>query len=512
LIKIIYDLANNHQGSLEHALKIVEELVKINEQNKHDFDQTLKLQFRDLPDFVHASHREDNGYPKRFLSTMLEWSEMEEICHALEHAEMSLMVTPFDEVSVGKAVEFGASALKIASCSNTDWPLLERVCQEDLPIVASTGGLRINQIDDLVSFLEHKGKSFSLHHCVSIYPTPPYQMTLFQIDLLKKRFPGLVIGWSTHEDPSAQLPVAIAYALGARLFERHVGLEKKGTKMNGYSSTPHQIAEWLDTLKKVIEICGSEAQLDELESEALRRPVLADERKALDGLQRGVYTKQVFEAGKPATAGDFDLRFPCEVDQVPASGLREITSLYSKLDGGQPVIYNNVNAGTPARSGGYDKIKVGIHQVKAMLSMARIALPPSFSTEYSHHYGREKFLDVGTTMITIFNRDYCKKLLIQLPWQRHPSHYHKLKEESFQILWGELDVCIDGAVRTLHAGDTLLVQPGVWHSFACAKTGCVFEEVSTTSLPDDSVYSDPEVLKNQDRKTRVGHWGRFQIE
>ena len=45
-----------------------------------------------------------------------------------------------------------------------------------------------------------------------------------QIDVLKNRYPGRVIGWSTHESPEQMSPVQVATAKGARMFERHVGI------------------------------------------------------------------------------------------------------------------------------------------------------------------------------------------------------------------------------------------------------------------------------------------------
>ena len=68
--------------------------------------------------------------------------------------------------------------------------------------------------------------------------------------------------------------------------------------------------------------------------------------------------------------------------------------------------------------------------------------------------------------------------------------------------------------RTHHLkpGDSILVQPGVWHSFKTVN-GCIFEEISTTHFPNDSFYRDPKIdkLTGQMRKTVVDHWGRFQL-
>ena len=56
-----------------------------------------------------------------------------------------MVITPFDEESVDLAKECGADILKIASCSNTDWPLIEKIAQQDLPVIASTGGIDIDK-------------------------------------------------------------------------------------------------------------------------------------------------------------------------------------------------------------------------------------------------------------------------------------------------------------------------------------------------------------------------------
>ena len=88
----------------------------------------------------------------------------------------------------------------------------------------------------------------------------------------------------------------------------------------------------------------------------------------------------------------------------------------------------------------------------------------------------------------------------------------KEKEETFQILSGDLDLYLDGNHKNLVNGDICLVQPGVWHSFS-SKNGCIFEEISSTHYNNDSFYKDKKIneMKREDRKTIVENWGRFQI-
>ena len=76
----------------------------------------------------------------------------------------------FDEESVDIIKEMNFDIIKVASCSAKDWPLIEKIADTNLPIIFSTGGLDINNIDDLVSFFTHKF-DFAIMHCVC-YPIP----------------------------------------------------------------------------------------------------------------------------------------------------------------------------------------------------------------------------------------------------------------------------------------------------------------------------------------------------
>ena len=51
----VLDMANNHQGSLEHGKDIISELSKVIKNN--EVKAGIKFQFRDLPEFVHRDQR-----------------------------------------------------------------------------------------------------------------------------------------------------------------------------------------------------------------------------------------------------------------------------------------------------------------------------------------------------------------------------------------------------------------------------------------------------------------------
>ena len=146
-------------------------------------------------------------------------------------------------------------------------------------------------------------------------------------------------------------------------------------------------------------------------------------------------------------------------------------------------------------------------QVRGMLNDARIKIGKHSDIEISHHYGLSRFREFGAVIIDIINRKYCKKLIIQLPRQKHPYHYHEKKEETFQILYGDLEVEVAGESMSLSQGDIATVKQTKWHKFHTLN-GVIFEEISTTHYNNDSFYEDDSIatLKREDRKTIVKNW------
>jgi quercetin dioxygenase-like cupin family protein len=179
------------------------------------------------------------------------------------------------------------------------------------------------------------------------------------------------------------------------------------------------------------------------------------------------------------------------------------------VNGDEPLLMSNISIpSNQERQVLFD----AIHKIKGMLHEARIPLGTEFKTEFSHHYGIAKFPHTGATLIECVNRDYCKKLMIVLPGQHHPSHYHKKKEETFQVLYGVLEIIVENCRRKLYPGDTQLIQQGVWHEF-WSEDGTIVEEISTTHHNDDSFYEDKEINRKprSERKTIVNNWGRYQL-
>ena len=220
----VFDIANNHQGSVDHGINIIKEFGKLAKEK--NVRCIFKFQFRDLSTLIHPEfiNSTENKHIKRFTSTKLRIEDYQILLDEVKNQGLLSMCTPFDEKSVDRITEMGFDFIKVASCCATDWPLLKKIAEAFMPTVISTGGLKIKEIDNLVSFFKHKGNDFALMHCVSVYPSEDNELSLNQIDLFKKRYSKIPIGWSTHEHPHNTTAVAIAKSKGASLFERHVGV------------------------------------------------------------------------------------------------------------------------------------------------------------------------------------------------------------------------------------------------------------------------------------------------
>ena len=68
----VFEMANNHDGALEHGVEIVKAIRKVCDD--FDFRFAFKLQFRELDSFIHPDYRDraDYKYVKRFTETQLQ--------------------------------------------------------------------------------------------------------------------------------------------------------------------------------------------------------------------------------------------------------------------------------------------------------------------------------------------------------------------------------------------------------------------------------------------------------
>ena len=488
----IFEMANSHQGSVEHGKDIISEMGKI--ARRYNINAAVKLQYRNLENFIHPDYRgrQDVNHIPRFESTRLVYDQFCELVAAIRQEGMLAMSTPFDEDGVDWCMDQGLDIIKIASCSSLDWPLLEKAAAAHRPIILSVGGKTISDIDKLYNYFTHRKCDFAFMHCIAEYPAPMERLQLDFIDKLRRRYPDHAIGYSGHEDPDDNTIPMMAVAKGAKILERHVGLPTETISLNAYSMNPAQAEKWVVAALNAKEICTMKKETE--------RYISQEEIDSLNSLMRGVYLKHDVEEGQELTREDVFFAMPNHDRQMTSGEFFEgvvASKAYKakeELHEKRPITDTNL-----ARS--------VIHDVKGMLYEANIYLGNDFEAELSHHYGMKHFRQFGAVIIDVINREYCKKLIAVLPGQQHPLHAHKVKEETFQLLYGDLIVEVEGKKVEMHPGDIQTILRGERHAFT-SRTGAVFEEISTTHVKNDSYYEDPKIDKMDlmERKTKVYKW------
>lgn len=308
----VLELANNHWGSLERGLKIIRDHATVIRYN--NVKAAIKLQFRDVEEFVHRDFKgnQDIRYIKKTEDTKLSKDDFARMVAEIRKLSAIPMATPFDERSVDLCVEFDMPIIKIASSDVADWPLIEKIASKKLPVIASTGGASEKNLDDMVAFFKKRNIPLALNHCVSLYPSEDDDLEMNQIDYLRQRYPGHVIGFSTHEYHSWDASMLISYAKGARTWERHIDVDYQGVPVSPYCSLPEQVDAWFKAWHKAREMCGG--------SDSERRICSTKEITYLEALVRGVYAKRELPAGyvfSNETFGrDFYLAVPLQKGQL----------------------------------------------------------------------------------------------------------------------------------------------------------------------------------------------------
>ena len=304
----VLELANNHWGDVQRALRIVKEFATVARYN--NVRAAIKVQFRDADTFIHKDFRQrtDIRYIKKTLDTQMSREDFATLVEAIRRGNCVRIATPFDEASVDLCVELAIEIIKVGSSDVADFPLLEKIAKTHKPVIVSTGGSSLKDMDDMVTFFENRNIPLAINHCVSIYPSWDSELHLNQIDFLKRRYPNHTIGFSTHECHDWASSIMIAYAKGARTFERHIDIKTDDKPFSPYCSTPEQIARWFQAFKKAREMCGWPGTE---KSQPVKR-----ELDYLDTLVRGVYAKRDFPAGHVLTVDDFYLAIPLQKGQL----------------------------------------------------------------------------------------------------------------------------------------------------------------------------------------------------
>lgn len=228
---VIAEIGNNHQGSVETCKEMFQAA-------KDCGANAVKLQKRDNRSlFTRAAYdkpyENENSYGKTYGEhrEFLEFdkSEYAELKDYAKELGITMFSTAFDIPSADFLEDLDFPAYKIASADLTNTPLLKHVAAFGKPMIVSSGGGTLDDVRRAYDAVMESNQQLCLLQCTAGYPCEFDEMNLNVIPTFLDRFPGAVIGLSSH-DSGIAMAVA-AYALGARVVEKHFTLNRawKGT-------------------------------------------------------------------------------------------------------------------------------------------------------------------------------------------------------------------------------------------------------------------------------------------
>jgi sialic acid synthase len=249
---VIAEVGQNHQGDLALAREYIR-IFAFEGADAVKF-QTRNNRYLFSRDAYEAPYQSENAFAETYgqhrehLELKPDWLPiLKEDC--IKHG-VKFMSTPFDEPSLDLLKNIDVDILKVASFDLGNLPFIHRIASLGKPVVMSVGGGKFEQIRSSVEVLLNHHDEVAILHCVSEYPCEYHRLGLDNIQLLIREFPDCTIGSSDHFNGTLSGPVA--YLKGARVFEKHVTLNRawKGTD-HVFALEPEGFRKFVRDIKRV---------------------------------------------------------------------------------------------------------------------------------------------------------------------------------------------------------------------------------------------------------------------
>jgi N-acetylneuraminate synthase/sialic acid synthase len=252
---IIAEVGQNHQGDIDTAIKYIKifaergaDVIKFQTRdNKYLFsEEAYNKEYNSENAFAqyYGEHREKLELDSESLPILKE---------ECDKYNVKFMSTPFDEPSLDVICSVGVDLIKVASFDLGNLPFLNKISKKGIPVVLSTGGGNLDIVQDSVRILQKGVSDITVLHCVSEYPCTYDRLGLEVIQEYIEAFPSCKIGLSDHFNGVLSGP--IAYMLGARVFEKHVTLNRawQGTD-HSFALEPNGFSKFTRDIRRVPEM------------------------------------------------------------------------------------------------------------------------------------------------------------------------------------------------------------------------------------------------------------------
>lgn len=324
---VVAEIGHNHQGSVERCKDLFKAAAECGVQ-------AVKLQKRDnktlyTPEMYNSPYNGDHSFGRTYgehrEALEFDFDQYRELKAYAESLGVLFFATAFDKPSVDFLLAVGVPALKIASGDLQNIPLIRYAAGKGLPLIISTGGGTLDDVDRADLALPDDAPAAYLQ-CTASYPAKPEEMNLRVILAYRERYPDVVIGLSDHQDGIDLAPVA--YAFGARVFEKHFTLDHtwKGSDQ-AFSLEPEGMRHMVRSLERTRVAMG----------DGVKRRYESEE-KPLYKMEKAIWPAAYYTGGYTVLPGDLELRSPggglpaWKLDKFSGRTLREPLDAWKSVD------------------------------------------------------------------------------------------------------------------------------------------------------------------------------------
>ena len=246
---MIAEIANSHEGDLKKAVELVKQARKTNAN-------AVKFQIFLPEELAVSSHKNFKLYQKLQFSNS-EWQKLFKIGKKLG---MKIFADVFGLKSAKLALKLRVDGFKIHSSDIENFHLLDFLSKTKKPILLSTSGSEINEVENAIRVLGKVSKEIVLMHGFQNYPTKLEDLNLCRISQLKKKFevPLGIMDHVSGESKFAQIIPLIAIGMGVTVIEKHITLDRSLKGIDYFSSlNPKEFAEMTSLIKSTQKSLGN---------------------------------------------------------------------------------------------------------------------------------------------------------------------------------------------------------------------------------------------------------------
>lgn len=285
---VIAEIGNNHNGSFERAIEMVDRSAEIGAD-------CAKFQMRHLDEVYRQRTLRKDGEDlgteyvldllRRFELTVPQHRQLADYC---ESKGILYLCTPWDQRSVDILEGMKVAAYKVASADLTNLPLLEKLCSTGKPLILSTGMSTREEVQITVDFLNKRRAAFVLLHCNSTYPAPLHDIHLRWMEKLREIHP--LVGYSGHERGIAVTLAAVG--LGACVVERHFTLDRTSEGPDHAASLEYaEFKRLIEGIREIEQALGDGSERRISQGEMINRENLGKSLVAATALSKGMVIK-----------------------------------------------------------------------------------------------------------------------------------------------------------------------------------------------------------------------------